>query len=110
MSRHGKVGSLVASAPIEKQGAMSHPGDRRGEGHLLVEIEDARRVDQRGNKHGRWSIAAVVAQGCATDARYFRFGGAPLATRRLPVGAETDQRVSRQPRVALRHFAYQFEK
>ena len=37
--------------PIEQQRAAAHPRDRSRQRHLLVEVEDARRVDQRRDEH-----------------------------------------------------------
>jgi len=110
MSRDGEVGTLIRIAPIEQQHAPAHPGDRTGQGHRLIEVEDPRRIDQR-RYQDRWtSRASVIPEACSPNACDFGLLRCPFAPWRQLIGTQAGERLGRQLGVRCRGVPYQFEK
>ena len=102
--------ALGRRAPIQQQRAPAHAGDRRRQRHLFVEIEDVRRVDQRGDEHRRRPAAAMIAQARAANARDFRLRRGRVRPLGVFVSAQPGKRVARQLGIALRGLAHQLEE
>ena len=79
--------------------------------NLLVEIEDSRRIDQRGDEHRRRSFAAVIAQGMRRErARFPASAAAARAAARCSYARSPASASRGKLRIAFRHLPYQFEK
>ena len=63
-----------------------------------------------GTRTAGGPLAAMVAQGRAANARDLGLRRGPRAARGALVGAQAGERRARELRVALRHFAHQFEE
>ena len=110
MARDRKTGSLVGLTPVEQHHTAAHACDRGRQRHFFIEVENARRIDQRGDKQGRWSASALVAQRTRRERARSPASATAVRPRCLLVRAKSRERSARQLGIALRHFPYQFEK
>ena len=110
MACNVELGALFFRAPIEQQGAATHARYRRRQRHLLVEIENSRRIDQRGHENRGCAFPAMVAKTCALDARQLRLVCMPRTALGLLISAQACKRFMCKLAILLRHAPYQFEK
>ncbi|GAA3908894.1 hypothetical protein GCM10022276_28970 [Sphingomonas limnosediminicola] len=110
MTRHVEFRPGLGFAPIEQERAPAHARHCTCERDLLIEIEDAGRIDERRNEDGRRSVAAVVAQAGTVNARRFRLCCGTRATRRALISAQPNEGFARDLSVRLAYAPYQFEK
>ena len=62
-------GAAIGAPPIEQEHAPAHGFYGFGERRFLVEVEDPRRIDQRGDEQRHRPAAAMIAQAHPVDAR-----------------------------------------
>lgn len=105
-----QFGPFAGFSPVQQYRPAPHPGDRPGQGNVIVEIENTWRIDEGGNQHDARSSTAVIAKRRAAYPRDFRSRAWPLSARRTLISAQAIQRMAGQSRLAQRHLAYQFEK
>ena len=77
--------------------------------HMLVEVEDSRRVDQRRYEKRRRTAASVIAQARRRETRDFRLRRRAVHAAALLVCAQARKR-PRPIRIARRNLANQIEK
>ena len=110
MTRDRKLGALVGLAPIEEKRAAPHAGNRGSERDFFVEVENARRIDQRRHEQSGRPVTAMVAQCCTAHSCDFRLRWGPVPPRRPLIRAQSCERVRCKSGIAFRHLSYQFEK
>lgn len=110
MARYVEVRAIGRIAPVQQQCSAVHPRDCGSKGNLDIQIEDSRRVDQRRDEDSRRTLAPVIPQACAADARDFGRGLGARAPLRAFIGAKTRKRLLRKRGVPLADASYQIEK
>ena len=105
-----ELASLPRRSPVEQQAAPSHSRYRGGERNVFVQVQNVRRIDQRGDKHRRRAVAAEVVQGRTPRPCSYRPIGTRVEPWRLLISCETFQRRTRRLRIALSDRPYHFEK
>ena len=76
----------------------------------LAKYENARRIDQRWNQDHRRSVAAMVAQCCAANARDFLMRRRRLHGRRSGIGAQAREGVPGERGIFLRDAPHQLQE
>jgi hypothetical protein len=105
-----ELGTFPRLAPIEQQRAAVHAGNGAGQGYLLVEIENPRRIDQRWDEHDRRAASAMIAEARAADPRDLgSWRGARAAFGAL-VCAQAGKRVAAEIGIVLRSPPHQLEE
>jgi len=102
--------AVLRRAPVEEQNAAPHACQCLGQRDLRIEIEDVRRIDQRRHEHRRRTVAAMIAQAGAGNARDFRLRRRRGSAWRALIGFQPGKRRSRQLGVAFRHLAHELEE
>ncbi len=110
MAGDGEARSRPRLAPVEQQCAPSHPRDPGRQRDLFVEVEDPRRVDQRGDEQRRRALAAMVADAGSIGARDLGPRRRPRHPRRMFIGLQPGEGLPREPGLMLRHLAQQFQE
>ena len=103
-------GPSARLSPIEQERAAAHRGDRGGQGYVLVQVEDSRRVDQRGDEDDRRAASTMVAKAGPLDARRFRLRQGPRPALGILVSAQSGEGFAREIRVVFAGAANQLEE
>ena len=107
---HAEVRAIQGRAPVDEEHAPSHIGDRYRQGRLLVEVEDSRRVDERGDEDRRRALPAIVAQLGAPGLRDDRAVARRSGRRRILVSTETGKGRRGDVRLGFPDGPHQLEK
>ena len=71
VSGNVEFGALLRFTPVEEQRPPPNARDRRGQRHLLVEIQNPRRIYEGWDKDCRRACPAMIAQARTSNARHF---------------------------------------
>ena len=110
MSRNIQVAPVLGLAPVEQEHVAAHSRNGTREGHVFVEVQDSRRIDQRWNEKRRRTAAPMVTQTGPTVARNLWLAWRPRTPRGSLIRTQTGECIASEFGVMRRDVAYQIEK
>jgi hypothetical protein len=111
MPGNGEVAARFhVPAPVEQEDAEALVREPAQQRLFRPEVEDARRVDERGDEEDGRPAAAIIAQARAVRFHQRRHRLGPGPARRLLIGAKAGERPLHPLRVAGRLLAQQIEE